>query len=164
MVEVDGMDAAQREQWGILGDAMAILKKEGIPDDEGEKNARLNGIMIGLANEKKTSLARVLATLVVDAVRKRHWLLHPPSDDFPNGYMHIRDYLYDCGITDKYRFELASFGDMVELMDAQGYDTDRYLSVGNLPKLNQVRYKIKNYNKNLEQADETNQRCVEFIS
>ena len=141
-MEIDGMTAAQREQWDILGNAMAILEKQGVPDDEVEKEARLNGIMIGLANEKKISLSRVLSLLVVDAVRKRHWLLHPPSDDFPEGYKHIRDYLYDCGITDKYRFELASFGDMIELMDAQGYDTDVYLTTANLPKLNQVRYKM----------------------
>ena len=132
----------EQDNMFLFGSARKALASRGLYGEESEYQIELITELIGKTYKYRRNLNRVMCTLVVDAIRENKWLLHKPSEDFPNGYNRFSDYLYDCGITDHTRWELGSFGEMVALMDARGYDTDRYLSSDILPKFQQARYRL----------------------
>ena len=134
---VEPKTALQRLQWATLFDANKELGvRYPTLDDETQQDAVRVGIMLEMAEMRRSGYRAIQAALVVQAAREQIWLEHPPTDDYPNGIPTLLDFLKSYGLKSTTLWDLNRLGThVVPFCDAHGLEIDHLLTENNYPKL-----------------------------
>jgi hypothetical protein len=89
-----------------------------------------------VANEERGNLRSMQAWLAVKVGRDQQYLSYPPTEDYPEGFGSMREFLKAAGITGTTVYALDGLAmEVAPMLEAQGYEVGQYLTRGRYPKL-----------------------------
>jgi len=107
--------------------------------DDTNLKAQMAFRALSLSEAKRIAYRSVQASIVVQMVREPGgplWLAHPPTEDYPNGFGSLKEFLKATGIGYSTVYDLNNLGTrVVPYCDKHGISIEPYLTEGRYPML-----------------------------